>query len=615
MSIGVQARQRHSDERSLQDGSMSPMKVLWNLLQAAVCVFCLGEAGSAEPAAVSLEKPSIARPEHDACSGDVRYKAMWEAYEARVRETSQTIEAEIKNLGEAAKREGDLDGALLSDTALKEFHDSGTLTTLGKRGNIVPDSLLAAFKGYESHIQTLLSDYKALIHTLTQEGHLDSAFQLRVDSDDLAYVALTRDTLAALLSGKANAGPLHTQVRWVFSSRPAKEDWYSKNDNTAGKTKLGRWIKALVNDEGEEIGSYVIRDTPDGLVIKLAFSGGTSVITDIYAHPFLGEVILVGQIESELVGDRIRGNWKGRIELRKPMKVTRATVALALEECVGVEAQQMNVKCPHTAFKEKDLETAYLQMWVDYTDAIQQARDKLSEELVTLSSASQKRGDLDLSLFWHSKKLRSVATGGFSWRTSKTAWRQWFGETEYPESLNAEVAKCSARYEAARATIRKGYKSIEESLTKSGNLEQALAIRSEATGLGVRIAATVINRHMELDVWDPVVPLPHHHAYYKLSSGWPRTDEMKSIAKHGMHGWWRAVEAKGGQEVGCYAEHNGMVVVVIPGMGVICLAPLGYEADSLVMDGHLIQPDKKVAVAQAMMSLPDASPNTPQANK
>lgn len=562
------------------------------LAQLVLCMCCCRAATSGEPTAVTLEKPSLTRPERDEWlktkDFQARYEAIWNSYDAHVRETSQKIETEIKKLSEAAKGEGNLDAALLWETASKEFRDSGSLEALRARGHRMPDSLVAAFRGYDSDTQTLLSDYKALIRAMTQAGRLDIAFQLRLDSEDIAYIGPTHQALWDILRDKACEPPIHNDQHelWMFSGRKEKGDWRPKRESSEPKKpyRLGR---AIVNPEGVEIGGYRVVGNSG---IRIFLAGVEAEITDLSVRQCLGESELTGLMA-------VPGRDQERkvpVSICRPLKVTRATAAIALEEFRGQDTWLPNNPRPQTLLNDKDMDAAYSQMWTDYEHAVSRARQDLEEELVKLSRVAKERGSLDAALFWDWKGLNLRKVNGLGWRISSNTWKQWFDAEEYPEHLSDVVARCNDACEAARNAIRKDYKAIEESLTRAGRLEQALAVRGEASAIGARGDTTLTNRQLEVHVWDPVSGLPIHGGSYRLSAAGPGNEAIKSLAQQGE---WRAMKTMGGEEAGCYTEKKGVIMVMIPRIGVICFTPLGSDENTLVLDGQMMRPDRKVALA------------------
>jgi hypothetical protein len=137
--------------------------------------------------------------------------------------------------------------------------------------------------------------------------------------------------------------------------------------------------------------------------------------------------------------------------------------------------------CPQAKMGNEGLQDQYEKTWKQFIADVDLATRSLENEIAARFTEAQKAGHLDLALMWDGMRKQFTQMSEVRWDSAKEkkAWKQRFGEADFPDDLTALLKKCDQDYKTARERLEEGYRNIESALTKVGNLEQALKVRAE----------------------------------------------------------------------------------------------------------------------------------------
>jgi hypothetical protein len=124
-------------------------------------------------------------------------------------------------------------------------------------------------------------------------------------------------------------------------------------------------------------------------------------------------------------------------------------------------------------------------MWEKYSAEVEAVTAKLKTILEREAESATSAGHLEVVLMWQGvgKKFDETRQLQLDMASVK-AWRERFGDAPYPKDFIVALKEASASYERAVASLKQGYEQLVVDLTKSNQLDEAVAMRAEMQALG-----------------------------------------------------------------------------------------------------------------------------------
>ena len=189
-----------------------------------------------------------------------------------------------------------------------------------------------------------------------------------------------------------------------------------------------------------------------------------------------------GDLSALKVGERITVSYDSTLEVVS--KIIGITGQMAKDDPAPPRASPLTADCPNTQLGDEQLQAQYDALWKAYGDTLAKSANGVESELNRLYEEATADGNLDLAIQLRDLKKGFAETGRLALGGGDDKkGKKKSGEGSIAEKLNKVVAAFDAETAEARKSVEKGYKVLEETLTKADKIDLALAIRNESQGL------------------------------------------------------------------------------------------------------------------------------------